>query len=316
MKLSGSVAACLALRHQQPVEKDQRQQPAAQPVERRVSPSIRSRSLPVRAEMHQFRERSLGKRKALRSRLRTMSAGIIASVSGMRSRSVVPLPGRDCRFPPCRRSSRRWCGPRPCPRRVRSRWLPAAAVEKPGRKISCSSSRSPAARRALRRDQPALDGLVPHPLHARCRRHRRTLRPPHGCPRARARSVSVPSGFLPAASRASGGFDAVIERVAHRMRQRVLDGLEQALVQLRLLALHLQPHAACPSCCERSRTMRGIFEKTFETGCMRAFITASRRSAVTMSRRRDSRSSSDRRPSPAEPGCASAPVRPPGSSCG
>ena len=43
-----------------------------------------------------------------------------------------------------------------------------------------------------------------------------------------------------------------------------------------------------PSACERSRTMRGILEKTFETGCMRAFITLSRRSAVTMSRRRES----------------------------
>ncbi len=44
-----------------------------------------------------------------------------------------------------------------------------------------------------------------------------------------------------------------------------------------------------PSDCERSRTMRGILEKIFETGCMRAFITDSRRSAVTISRRRLSR---------------------------
>ena len=43
-----------------------------------------------------------------------------------------------------------------------------------------------------------------------------------------------------------------------------------------------------PSDCERSRTIRGIFEKTCETGCIRAFITLSRRSAVTMSSRRDS----------------------------
>ncbi len=34
--------------------------------------------------------------------------------------------------------------------------------------------------------------------------------------------------------------------------------------------------------------MRGILEKMFETGCMRAFITDSRRSAVTISRRRES----------------------------
>ena len=38
--------------------------------------------------------------------------------------------------------------------------------------------------------------------------------------------------------------DAVIQRVAHRVGQRVLDGLQQALVELGLLALHLQVHAA------------------------------------------------------------------------
>ena len=41
-----------------------------------------------------------------------------------------------------------------------------------------------------------------------------------------------------------------------------------------------------PSDCERSRTMRGILVKMLETGCIRAFITDSRRSAVTISRRR------------------------------
>ena len=40
-----------------------------------------------------------------------------------------------------------------------------------------------------------------------------------------------------------GRLDAVIERVAHRVRERVFDGLEQALVELRLLALHLQADA-------------------------------------------------------------------------
>ena len=34
--------------------------------------------------------------------------------------------------------------------------------------------------------------------------------------------------------------------------------------------------------------MRGILEKIFDTGCIRAFITLSRKSAVTISRRRES----------------------------
>ena len=49
---------------------------------------------------------------------------------------------------------------------------------------------------------------------------------------------------MPAAWRTVGRLDAVIQRVAHRVRQRILDGLQQALVELRLLALHLQAHAA------------------------------------------------------------------------
>ena len=81
--------------------------------------------------------------------------------------------------------------------------------------------------------------------------------------------------------------DSMVERIAHGMRERILDGLEQALVELGLLAFHLQAYAAAQRL-HRSRTRRGIFEKTFETGCMRAFITDSRRSAVTMSRRRES----------------------------
>ena len=63
-------------------------------------------------------------------------------------------------------------------------------------------------------------------------------------PSCTARSRSVPSGSLPAAARTSGRLDAVIERVAHRVGQRILDGLKQALVQFGVLAFHLQAHPA------------------------------------------------------------------------
>ncbi len=36
----------------------------------------------------------------------------------------------------------------------------------------------------------------------------------------------------------------MIERIAHRVSERILDGFEQALVELRLLAVHLEIHAA------------------------------------------------------------------------
>ena len=55
-----------------------------------------------------------------------------------------------------------------------------------------------------------------------------------------ARSVSVPSAALPAAIRRSRLLDAVVDRVAHQVGQRVLDRLEQAAVELGLLALHDQ----------------------------------------------------------------------------
>ena len=79
----------------------------------------------------------------------------------------------------------------------------------------------------------------------------------------------------------------MIERVAHRMSQRILDRLQQTLVQLRVLALHLQPNAAAQPQGEIADNARHLGEDV-ETGCIRAFITLSRRSAVTMSRRRDS----------------------------
>ena len=66
--------------------------------------------------------------------LRTMSAGIMASVSGMRSRSVVPLPARESisTLPPIFSTLVRTTS-MPTPRPLTL--VTAAAVEKPGRKI-------------------------------------------------------------------------------------------------------------------------------------------------------------------------------------
>ena len=96
-------------------------------------------------------------------RLRTISAGMMASVSGMRRRSVVPLPGRESSstLPPMRSTLVRTTS-MPTPRPLTL--VTAAAVEKPGRKISCSSSRSDCCAARSCGDQAAFDCLGAHPL--------------------------------------------------------------------------------------------------------------------------------------------------------
>ena len=64
----------------------------------------------------------------------------------------------------------------------------------------------------------------------------------------------------------------MVERVADCMGKRVFDGLEKTFIQFSFWGLPFYPHRR-PRQLQRSRTMRGILEKMFETGCMRAFIT-------------------------------------------
>ncbi len=56
-----------------------------------------------------------------------------------------------------------------------------------------------------------------------------------------ARILRVPSAGLPAATRTSGSLDAVVDGVAHHVGERVLDRLDDRLVELGLLALGLHP---------------------------------------------------------------------------
>ena len=63
------------------------------------------------------------------------------------------------------------------------------------------------------------------------------------------------------------------------MRERILDRLDDRLVELGLLALHLD--ATClPQVSARSRTTRGSFFQTLPIGCMRVFMTPSCSSVV------------------------------------
>ena len=62
-------------------------------------------------------------------------------------------------------------------------------------------------------------------------------------PTLAAPSVSVPSGGLPAATRSSGGLDAVADGVAHQVQHRIHHPLDEELVDLGVLPAQLEPHA-------------------------------------------------------------------------
>ena len=171
-----------------------------------------------------------------------MSAGMMARVSGMRRRSVVPLPARESisTLPPIFSTLVRTTS-MPTPRPLTL--VTAAAVEKPGRKISCSSSRSPSC--------AARSGVISPRSMALLRIFSTAMPAPSSetsmmtwLPSCSGAQRQRALGILARGLAHVGRLDAVIERVAHGVGQRILDGFEQALVELRFLALHLQAHAA------------------------------------------------------------------------
>jgi len=71
-------------------------------------------------------------------------------------------------------------------------------------------------------------------------------------------------------TRAHRAARCVIERVSYAMGERVLDGFQQTLVPVPCPGLRPATHAAA-SDCDKSRTMRGILEKIFDTGLHSSF---------------------------------------------
>ena len=69
--------------------------------------------------------------------------------------------------------------------------------------------------------------------------------------------------------------DAVVDGIADDVGERVLDGLDDGLVQLRLCAFHLDVDLFAAGQPARSRTTRGSLFQTLPMGCMRVFMTPS-----------------------------------------
>ena len=74
-------------------------------------------------------------------------------------------------------------------------------------------------------------------------------------------------------------FDAVVHRVAHDVRERVLDRLDDRLVEFGLLALHFQAHFLAAGDGQVAHHARKAFQM-LPIGCMRVFMTPSCSSVV------------------------------------
>jgi len=149
-------------------------------------------ALPARRNMNQLRERPLRQSKALLEGAHDQRR-IMARVSGMRSRRWCPC---RCANPlrPCA-SSRHWCGPRPCPRRVRSRCDSGSGGEA-GQEDQLQQFALAQQGRALLGNDPALDGLGAHLFNAMPAPSSDTSMMTW-LPSWLARSFSVPSASLP-----------------------------------------------------------------------------------------------------------------------
>jgi hypothetical protein len=198
----------------------------------------------------------------------------IASVSGSEIRIVVPKPfaERMSMVPPIAVMLRLTTS-MPTPRPETS--VTVSAVEKPGAKISCQTSASgmlsdtgrPFCCRlgqdALAIQAAAVVGHLDHDVAALV---------------GRGQEQAARFGF---AGGDAGGrhLDAVVDRVAHQVGQRIDDAFDQALVQFRRGAVGDEVDLLA-QLAARSRTMRGKRENTKSIGIMRIDITASCRSRV------------------------------------
>ena len=115
-----------------------------------------------------------------------------------------------------------------------------SAVEKPGRKIRLTRSRSFKRSACSAVMSLAWIGLGADPLGVDAGAVVADL-DDDLAPFVEGVQRSRPSAGLPRPAVRAGGFDAVVDGVAHQVRQRVADGLDDRLVQLGLLALHLDP---------------------------------------------------------------------------
>ncbi len=138
--------------------------------------------------------------------------------------------------------------------------------------------------RRFRRDQPALDRLAAHAFRIDAAAVVADLDVDLA---AFVEGAQRHDALARLAARRRGlrRLDAVIDGVADDVRQRILDGLDDRLVELGLLAEHLDAGRPCRHAVARSRTTRGNLLQMLSIGCMRVFMTPSCSSDVTRFKR-------------------------------
>ena len=166
----------------------------------------------------------------------------------------------------------------PTPRPLTS--VTRAAVEKPGRKMRSSTAVSSMAASsssvascfssALSRSRAGLDAgaVVAH------------LDDDLVAAVARAQRDHALVGLAGGAAR-GGQLDAVVDGVAHEVQQRVVELLDEHLVELGVAADDAPGARACRAQFDSSRTVRWYLVKTRAIGSMRSFMTCWRSSAET-----------------------------------
>ena len=167
---------------------------------------------------------------------------------------------------------------RVAPRRRRRRGprdpSPCSAVEKPAARDEPEqlvfgelrlASRRPA-RRAARASAPA---------RGRCRARRRVTRIATAERSRTALSVRRPAAGFPARRALVGRLDAVIDRVAQQVHDRIADLVEHRAIELDLLAFDRRTPPACRASAPRRARARGKRSNTCHTGTMRLAMISS-----------------------------------------
>ena len=227
--------------HQQPVEKDQREQLAAQPVERRVFDPFDGLGGLLGRDVHQFGERALRQREALID-----AAHDERGNDGQRERNAQPQRGSlaGARIDLDLAADLLHVG-------ADHIHADAAAADvgdrggggEAGQKDQLQQFALAQLRGTFGGDETAFDGLLAHLLDGNAGAVVGDLDDDVAALLAGAQLESS-LGILACGLAHLRRLDAVIERVAHRVGERILDGLEQALVEFGVLAFHLQANAA------------------------------------------------------------------------
>ena len=193
---------------------------------------------------------------------------------------VVPSPSSECTstVPPiCSMLVRTTSIPTPRPETL----VTVSAVEKPGGEDQVDRPRGRYIRAACSAVMtPLSTALAAIALAGRCRAPSSEISMLTWPPSWKARRARRALGGLARGLARLRGLDAVVDGVADEVGQRVLDGLEDGLVELGVVAVASRARPPCRTDGPGRGRPAGNLDHTFSIGCMRVFMTPSCSSVV------------------------------------